>query len=36
MSQLKVNAFTYLRDVGHFRDTFDQDVLQLDVIPWLI
>ena len=36
MSDLKVNALTFLRDVGHFRDTFDQDVLQLDVMPWLI
>lgn len=36
MSQIKVNAFTLLRDVGHFRDTFDQDVLELDVMPWLI
>jgi len=36
MSKIKVNAFTFLRDVGHFKDTFDQEVVQLDVLPWLI
>lgn len=36
MSNLKVNALTFLRDIGHFRDTFNQEVLQLDVLPWLI
>ena len=31
----KVNALTYLRDVGHFRDRFQQDVMEADVMPWL-
>ena len=36
MKNVKVNAITYLRDVGHFRDRFEQDVMEADVIPWLI
>ena len=36
MKNVKVNALTYLRDVGHFRDRFEQDVMEADVIPWLI
>lgn len=35
LSSLKVNAITYLRDVGHFRDHFKQDVLEKEVMPWL-
>lgn len=33
---MKVNAFTFLRDVGMFRDRFNQDVLEADVMPWMI
>ena len=33
---MKANAFTFLRDVGMFRDRFNQDVLEADVMPWLI
>ena len=36
MRDLKGNALTYLRDVGYFRDRFDQDVMEADVMPWLI
>lgn len=32
---MRVNAFTILRDVGYFCDTFKTDVLELDVMPWL-
>ena len=35
MKNVKVNALTYLRDVGHFRDRFQQDVMEADVMPWL-
>ena len=35
-SGMKVGALTFLRDVGLFRDRFDQDVLEADVMPWLI
>lgn len=35
MKDIKVNALTFLRDVGHFRDRFDQDVMEADVMPWL-
>ncbi len=35
-SDLKVNAFNFLRDVGMFRNRFNQDVLEADVMPWLI
>ena len=35
-SNLKVCALTFLRDVGMFRNTFEQDVLDADVMPWLI
>ena len=34
-SQLKINALTYLRDVGYFKDVFEKDVLHDDVMPWL-
>lgn len=27
MSKLKINALTFLKDVGHFKDTFDQEVV---------
>ena len=33
---MRVNAFTFLRDVGMFRDRFNQDVLEADVMPWLV
>ena len=36
MRDLKVNSFTFLRDVGMFRDRFNQDVLEGDVLPWLM
>ena len=36
MRDMKVNAFTLLRDVGMFRDRFNQDVLEADVLPWLM
>ena len=36
MSSLKVNAFTFLRDAGMFRDHFKQNVLEADVMPWLL
>ena len=36
MKDTKVNAFTFLRDVGMFRDRFNQEVLEADVMPWLI
>ncbi len=35
-SGMKVGALTFLRDVGLFRDRFDQDVLEADCMPWLI
>ena len=35
-SGMKVGALTFLRDVGMFRDRFDQEVLELDVMPWLV
>ena len=35
LKDIKVNAFTMLRDVGYFCDTFKTDVLELDVMPWL-
>jgi len=35
MKDIKVNSLTFLRDVGHFRDRFDQDVMEADVMPWL-
>ena len=35
MKDIKVNALTYLRDIGHFRDRFDQDVMEADVMPWI-
>ena len=35
-SGMKVGAMTFLRDVGLFRDRFDQDVLEADCMPWLI
>jgi len=34
-STLRVNALTYLRDVGYFKDPFEQTILQDDVLPWL-
>ena len=33
---MKANAFTFLRDVGMFRDRFQQEVLERDVMPWLV
>ena len=33
---LKLNSFTFLRDVGFFRNKFDEQVLELDVMPWLM
>lgn len=30
-----MNALTFLRDVGMFRDRFQQEVLEKDVMPWL-
>ena len=33
---MRVNAFTFLRDVGMFRDRFQQDVLEREVMPWLV
>lgn len=33
---MKFNAFTFLRDVGMFRDRFSQNVLEQDVMPWLL
>lgn len=36
IKDMKVNAFTFLRDVGMFRDSFNQEVLEADVMPWLI
>ena len=33
---MKANAFTFLRDVGMFRDRFQQDVLETEVMPWLV
>mmetsp|Transcript_41326 Transcript_41326/g.54332 ORF Transcript_41326/g.54332 Transcript_41326/m.54332 type:complete len:220 (-) Transcript_41326:1520-2179(-) len=33
---MRMNAFTFLRDVGMFRDRFNQDVLEADVMPWLM
>ena len=35
VSKLKFNAISYLRDVGHFKNRFDEDILQGDVLPWL-
>ena len=35
LKNAKVNALTYLRDVGHFTDRFQQDVMEADVMPWL-
>ena len=35
-SGIKVNALTLLRDLGHFANRFDRDVLEADVLPWLI
>lgn len=32
---MKVNAFTFLRDIGHFRDHHKETVLESDVMPWL-
>lgn len=36
LKDLRFNAFTYMRDVGLFRDRFNQQVLEADVLPWLI
>jgi len=36
LQEMKVNSFTFLRDVGMFRDSFNQQVLEADVMPWLI
>lgn len=36
VSSMKVNAFNFLRDVGMFRNRFNQEVLEADVMPWLI
>ena len=33
---MKVNALTFLRDCGMFRDRFKQDVLEKEVMPWLM
>ena len=35
-SEMKMNAFNFLRDIGMFRNRFHQDVLEADVMPWLI
>ena len=35
LSSMKVNAFTLLRDLGHFQDRYERDVLQDKVMPWL-
>jgi len=32
---MKVNTLTFLRDVGMFRDSFKQEVLEADVMPWI-
>lgn len=36
MSNMKVSSLTYLRDVGYFKDRFTQDVMEADVMPWLM
>ena len=36
LRDMKVNSFTFLRDVGMFRDRFHQNVLEADVMPCLI
>lgn len=36
LGTMKVNAFTFLRDVGHFRDNHKETVLEADVMPWLM
>ena len=36
MSSIKKNSLTFLRDIGMFRDRFDQEVLEADVMPWLM
>jgi hypothetical protein len=35
MSSLPGAAYSYLKDVGYFTDTFKVDVLEGDVLPWL-
>ena len=36
LGDVKGNAFCLLRDVGLFRDRFNQEVLEADVLPWLL
>ena len=33
---MKKNAFSFLRDVGMFRDRFQEQILEKDVLPWLL
>jgi len=35
-SKMKFNSFEFLRDIGMFRDSFKQTVLESDVMPWLL
>jgi hypothetical protein len=35
MSGLKNSAVQYLTDVGYFTNTFQVDVLEQNVLPWL-
>ena len=36
LGSLKVKTFTYMRDVGHFKDQFMQTTMEPDVLPWLL
>ena len=36
LKDLKYRTFVLLRDVGHFKDQFKEDILERDVMPWLM
>ena len=33
---LKVNTFILLRDVGYFQDQFKEEILEREVMPWIL